>query len=182
MNHIDHKLSKALRHLASSSPQGAPPDLEARLNAAFRDHHVRRRRARATRIAVIAACFALVSVLMVLGWRSPKQETKTVPSPNPHRVAIGPALAESAPPDISQAAAVRIARRKPATLDDDFVRLPAYDSPPVDDELRIVRLQIAGATLGVLGMPVKEELSDQRVTAEFVVGTDGTPYAVRLLR
>ena len=66
-------------------------------------------------------------------------------------------------------------------MKDDFMILPSYDPAPVDDELRIVRLEVPGTTLQLMGAPVNEEISDRRMVAEFVVGADGTAYAVRLV-
>jgi hypothetical protein len=47
--------------------------------------------------------------------------------------------------------------------------------------LTIVRVELTGTDLRLLGAPVTEDLSDQRL-ADVVVSGDGTPYAVRIVR
>ena len=53
---------------------------------------------------------------------------------------------------------------------------------PAGDELRVVRLEMPGEDLRLVGAAVTEEIARRRVTADFVVGHDGTPYAVRLVQ
>ena len=60
--------------------------------------------------------------------------------------------------------------------------LPAFDLIPSGDQLRVVRLQLRGEDLRLVGAPVTEEIVRRRVTADFVVGHDGTPYAVKLVQ
>lgn len=65
---------------------------------------------------------------------------------------------------------------------DDFVPLPSYDLRTQTEDLRIVRLRLNGRALRLVGAPVSAAIDDRSVLADFVVGQDGTPYAVRLLR
>ena len=53
---------------------------------------------------------------------------------------------------------------------------------PAGDELRVVRLEMPGEDLRLVGAPVMEKLAGRHVTADFVVGHDGTPYAFRLVQ
>jgi hypothetical protein len=64
----------------------------------------------------------------------------------------------------------------------DFVALPSSDQAVRGEELRVIRLELTGRALRLVGAPVSEEIADRRVLADFVVGQDGTPYAVRLVR
>jgi hypothetical protein len=48
--------------------------------------------------------------------------------------------------------------------------------------LTIVQVELTGTDLRLLGAPVTEDLSDQRLLADVVVSGDGTPYAVRIVR
>ena len=49
-------------------------------------------------------------------------------------------------------------------------------------DAQIVRLELTGADLRLVGAPVAEDLSDRRLLADIVLAADGTPYAVRLVR
>lgn len=59
--------------------------------------------------------------------------------------------------------------------------LDTYDPATAPSELAVVRLELSGADLRLMGAPVAEDLSDRRLLADIVVGNDGTPYAVRLV-
>jgi hypothetical protein len=50
------------------------------------------------------------------------------------------------------------------------------------NDWQIVRLELTGAELRMVGAPVTEELADRRVRADFLIGRDGTPYGVRLVQ
>jgi hypothetical protein len=67
-------------------------------------------------------------------------------------------------------------------LDNAFVPLPAYDSATSTTDVRVVRMEVTGSDLMMVGAPVSAELADNRMLADFVVGSDGTPYAVRLVQ
>ena len=62
-----------------------------------------------------------------------------------------------------------------------FVALPSMDEVPPGNELRVVRLELPVKSLRLVGVPVDEEIPDHRVLADFVVGPDRTPYAVRFV-
>jgi hypothetical protein len=60
--------------------------------------------------------------------------------------------------------------------------LPAYDpSVPLDD-LQVVRVQLPASALWKMGAPMPPDASERRMLADFVVGQDGTAYAVRLVQ
>ena len=63
-----------------------------------------------------------------------------------------------------------------------FVALPSYDPAINTGDLQVVRLELSGADLRLVGAPVGEDLSDRRMLADVVVGRDGTPYAVRFVQ
>jgi hypothetical protein len=63
-----------------------------------------------------------------------------------------------------------------------FLPLGTYDPAMVPGELEVVRLELTGADLRLVGAPVAEDLADRRMLADIVVASDGTPYAVRLVR
>jgi hypothetical protein len=62
------------------------------------------------------------------------------------------------------------------------VTLSPYDSTVSAADLTIVRVELTGSDLRLLGAPVTEDLSDQRLLADVVVSGDGTPYALRIVR
>ena len=74
------------------------------------------------------------------------------------------------------------ARAQTAAAIEDFLALPTYDPTIATDGLRIIRLEGRGSDLRLAGAPVSEELSERRVVADFMVGHDGTPYAVRFVQ
>ena len=175
-------LSGALRRLAAGSPQKAPAEVGDGLMEAFRSHHRRRRRVRALGMIGIAASIALaVALLLGRGPAAPKQVRQTVPSsPLEQRVVPVPARQQDATPQAT--AALPAGRRSSQSSSDDFLPLPSYDPAVTPEDLRIVRLELPGAALRLLGAPVSEDVSEKRMLADFVVGQDGTPYAVRLVQ
>jgi hypothetical protein len=158
-------LSAGLRRLAGSSPQAPSPELERVLVQAF---HRRHRRWRTIRFALaVAACLAIVSGL--LWWRlvprSPNerfasnqrigQQSFTGPTAESHT--FGDADAST------------------------FVALPAFALSRPDEELRILRVEMPVSSFRLLGARVNDELSTQQIVADLLVGTDGTPYAFRII-
>jgi|SRR5215469_3017798 len=172
-------LSGALRRLATGSPQKAPAEVGDGLMEVFRSHHRRRRRVRAVGMLGIAASIALaVALLLGRGPTPPKQVRQTVPSEQ--RVAPVPAARQAATQQAT--ASLPAGRRSSQSSSEDFLPLPSYDPAVTPEDLRIVRLELPGAALRLLGAPVSEDVSEKRMLADFVVGQDGTPYAVRLIR
>lgn len=186
----DARLSRALRSLSAASPTDAPPEIGGALAGAFRRHHARRWAVR--RVAVLAAAFAIVLPATLLLVRKPPQKSgprlpeitaASVPTASISADAPGATPGVS----VSQPHGKRIsapAARKPEAeaADNDFVALPSYDQAAPGEDLRVIRVQLTGQALRMVGAPVNEEIADRRFLADFVVGQDGTPYAVRLVR
>lgn len=176
------KLEVALHELAASTRQGASPELELALKNAFRRHHVRRRRIVMTRVAILCLCFATLAASFLIR-RSPQRnsgqaEVRVIPSEEVHYPAPSSTAKTILPAPIRRASENRSASR----LATAFVPLPSLEMVTAGDELRVVRLEMPGEDLRLLGAPVTEEIASRRVTADFVVGRDGTAYAVRLVR
>ncbi|HEX7284925.1 MAG TPA: hypothetical protein VF532_02015 [Candidatus Angelobacter sp.] len=177
-------LSAALHRLATGSAQNAPADVGARLAQEFRRHHVRRRRARTALVVSLVASLALAAALL-LSLKPVRQNAPTVAHEPTQVVApsTGPATqsatAQTQASQTSRKAAHAAASR---ANENDFVALDTYDPATTPGELQIVRLELTGADLRLVGAPVAEDLSDRRLLADIVVGNDGTPYAVRLVR
>jgi len=183
MNPSDEKLSAALRGVAAASRQGASSELGAKLKAEFNRHHAHRRKIRRIQVGSVAICLSAFVMLLLAGMRlkHPGEMRANKPSMPFPVAATGTALPKTLKPVVVRPASLRTAAKKKTRRTDDFMMLPSYDPAPVGDDLRIVRVELTGASLRLLGAPVTEEASDQRMQADVVLGNDGTPYAVRLV-
>jgi len=183
-------LSAALHRLASAGERNAPAAVEAGLMQRFRHHHQHRRRVRMMKAGAIAAAILFIIALTVT-LVIPKRvnQVKSSPSEQP-RQQLSPlepaAVANSgnAQPPTSQvrAATVTPARAEEVSNEGRFIPLPGYDPAVPAGDLQMVRLELTGSDLRLLGAPVAGDLSDTRVTADFITDRDGTPYAVRLVQ
>jgi hypothetical protein len=72
--------------------------------------------------------------------------------------------------------------KKPEIAADRFVALPTFDFAIPIDHLEIVRVNLPGRDLQLVGFPVSEEIADRRVVADVLLAQDGTPYALRLVQ
>lgn len=50
------------------------------------------------------------------------------------------------------------------------------------EDLQVVRVQLPASALWKMGAPMLADAGERRMTADFVVGQDGTAYAVRLVQ
>jgi len=179
MNSSHERLATALRGVAAASSQGASAELGAKLQAEFHGYHARRRKIRRIQIGSAALCLSAIIVLLLGMHPRHPAESRAHTQPPKSPVAVETAAAAASKPAVPRL--MRAKTRKKVQRTDDFMVLPSYDPAPVGDDLRIVRVELTGESLRRLGAPVTEELSDQRMKADVVVGTDGTPYAVRLV-
>jgi hypothetical protein len=63
----------------------------------------------------------------------------------------------------------------------DFVALPTFDPAIPIGLSRVVRLDLPGPALQLIGYPVDGQLLNRHVLTDVLVGQDGMPYAVRLV-
>src|SRR6185437_7968567 len=179
-------LSSALHRLASASERNAPVSVEAGLMQKYRQHHQRRRRVRMMKAGGIAAAILLIAiftVVLVSPGRvqhshsvQPHQEVSPVmPSPEAN---TGNTQTSTSP---ARSSASVLSRAEDTREGDRFIALPSYDPAVPAGDLKMVRLEVTGSDLRLLGAPVAGDLSE-RVTADFITDRDGTPYAVRLVR
>jgi hypothetical protein len=63
-----------------------------------------------------------------------------------------------------------------------YVPLPSADGASVAEDETIVRVSLPPAALASFGLPVSSAAGDSNVLADFVLGEDGMPRAVRLVR
>jgi hypothetical protein len=181
------RLAASLRSLADASHSGAPPELGEALASAFRRHHFRRRVLRRTAIAAVIGGVLLPGTL----WLAVRQSVEQTAAKPPQPIFVAPPVRAPAVTRTNAAVPQPQTKRPPANVtvqsvnkspEDDFVVLSSYDQPARDEELRIVRLEVTGNALRMVGAPVMEQKENRSVLADFVVGQDGTPYAVRLVR
>ena len=179
----DIKLREALQRMATAADHEAPAALGDSLMHSFRRHHARRRRIRLGAITVVAAT-VLVAVIV-----STRPAAIRGPQISPQNVAgyeSAPPI-RSVQPSVSSSGKRTQVRRKheshraPTADFNGFLALNSYDPGMTTGQLQIVRLELPGADLRLVGAPVSEDLARRRVLADFVVGQDGTPYAVRLV-
>ena len=191
MTQNDSKFSAMLRRAVANAPQSAPSALGEKLKNEFRRHHIRRRRERNARILLVAACL-VVSVMTVLRLRprpSPRipdmaairESVLTVP-PRPANVAVEPPQLNSTKRAYVRKSTSTQTRKKPEIATEHFVALPTFDFAVPIDHLEMVRVDLPGRDLRLVGFPVSEEIADRRVVADVLVAQDGTPYALRLLQ
>ncbi len=180
------RLRRALQSLSASSATDAPPEIGDALTRAFRRYHARRRAVRQT--AITAAVFAVLLPAVVLLVRPHPVQPRVARAPEtsaftpPTRPAPGPVVMASNSQPPVKSVRTRHVRQRPSGPFDDFVALPSSEQALRGEDLRVVRLELTGRALRIVGAPVSEEIADRRLLADFVVGQDGTPYAVRLVR
>ena len=186
MNQSDSRLSADLRRLGAIAPRSAPPALGDMLKVEFRRHHIRRRRNRNARILLAAACLT-ASVGTFLSLRPRPSNMAAIHEPlqtTPSQANILAALTEprTTRPKAVKSHASNRSRKNPATAENRFFALPTFDPAIPIDHSEIVRVDLPGRALRLVGFPVSEEIADRRVVADVVLAQDGTPYALRLVQ
>lgn len=179
MTRNERELTTALRALAESTSGAAPPELEARLTAAFRRESQKRKIFRwIPLIASTAAAAAVITMLV------------RVPSAPPPPTAI---TYKIAPPELTVVTAVAAPPRRPRPtrrpqppppneVATGFFTLPeARDLFPAEAET-VVRVQLPRYTMRLVGLPVNEERANERIRADMVFGQDGIARAVRFVQ
>jgi len=187
MNQPDNRMSDALRRLNALAPPGASPALGDMLKDEFRRHYARRRRIQTVRISLLAACLAAAVTLSIILLR-PRAANRLVvheppqsapPSESFSADLIEPAVSQ---PATKKARAPVKSRNNPPAEADRFVSLPTFDPAIPIDHLEMVRVDLPGRALQLVGYPVSEEIAERRVLADVLLAQDGTPYALRLVR
>ena len=187
MNQPDSRLTNALRRLGAIAPRGAPPALGDMLKDEFRRHHVRRRSEREVRIFLAAACVAAsFGTFFILRPRRPD----TVATREPLQTTLESHANISVGITERKTALLRPGKGHPsnpvkkvaASSVDRFVALPTFDPAIPIDHSEMVRVDLPGRALRLVGYPVSEEFADRRVVADVLLAQDGTPYALRLVQ
>ena len=200
MNPQRHTLAESLRELAANSPQ-ASPELGVRLQQAFARHHAQRRlRRRAVFAVSLAACLAIAVAWLRTGKqtqdvRKPGPPAQVAKAPVPQPEIVAPKIERPSMSLIASAPVKPRGRAKqrsktqdhsveavPAVTAGDFIALPTFDPAVPVGESRMVRMDLPGSALQLIGYPVDGQLLDRRIVADVLVGEDGLPYAVRLVK
>jgi hypothetical protein len=173
----EKSLTDALRALAASSAREAPPELEARLTAAFRRESQKRKLFRW--IPVVAAAATAAAVLAILV-RLPNNPPP--PAAITYKVTAPEITVATAQPPVPRR---RPTIRRPAPPNEvatRFFTLPeARDLPPAE-AATVVRVQLPRSTMRLVGLPVNEERADERIRADMVLGQDGIARAIRFVQ
>jgi hypothetical protein len=197
MNQNENRMSNAMRRLNAMAPPGAPAALGERLKDEFLLQHARRRRSQAVRISLLAAGLVAAVAIPVFLLRprtsSPRarqespqaspQSTKSMAADVIEPLAQQPKVHKFSARKSSLPAQARASTAKDASPEANrFVALPTYDPAiPVGDS-QMVRVDLPGRALRLVGFPVPEDIADRRVLADVLLAQDGTPYALRLVR
>lgn len=185
------KLSTALQELSRSAPQSARPELGLALAAAFRRHHLRRRIIRRATFLVVTLGMCVGLLWLRLGNPIAREARQLSIKPSDSLKQSAPSENGNAtpPPGKNQihrasARARRVSHASPKTnvaASTPFVALPSFAFRTAQEELRIVRVEMPVSSLRLLGARVNDEIIAGRVTADLLVGPDGTAYAFRLV-
>jgi hypothetical protein len=193
-------LDGALRALASDAAPEAPFHVEAALLAAFR------RSAPTTSlfkpvprwVAVCAAAGLAAALALALGLtlrskrvtpRAEETRANNLSAPATEnsipRGSVAPSAPGAASPHRSKAKGVEHPRAAVANAPEwatPFVQLPYADNIAPLESTAIVRLVLPRSALASLGLPVSEDVAGERISAEFLLGEDGSPRAIRVVR
>jgi len=185
------ELTTALRSLASSTVGAdAPARVEEFLRREMRQRYatVAIRSPRATRWAIGGiAGLAAAALLSIVLLRPGILQRQSATSPG------GAASNAGASAQVPQGAASAANAETPADLsaatqDSDaeyataYVSLPSADGASAAEDETIVRVSMPPSALASFGLPVGSDGRDANVLADFVLGEDGMPRAVRLVR
>ncbi len=177
----------------SASAEQAPVQVEDFLLGAFREQHRATRRAQFRRFAW-TACAAAAGLAISLSlwhwWPGPKHEggsttpiaTSAPAKPSPQSVA---ASVREKPASVSlsrRTSKKEAPREQPDAFAEGFVPLPYADTYGPLEAGEIVRVQLGSAALESLGFSVAGADAGQQVLADVLVGQDGLPRAVRLVK
>jgi hypothetical protein len=168
-----------LRALAVETAEAqAPARVEMRLRQEFRTRHHTlkvRRTAIAAAWALAAAAVAVAAVSWVK-WNGANQVARK-DSGTP--TMAGNSASKNGAPNVSQddSTVALVADNESG----DFTLLPGV-LPTDTEDSSILRVRMQRGALGALGLPVNEDLANDWIQVDLLVGDDGSPQAVRLLQ
>jgi|SRR5947207_1826601 len=187
-------------HRAIDAPQRLGAALRA--EAARRKHSIGARKLRLTWTSAAAAILLVAIAASGAIWqlrnahRHNDHHVRSVPAP---QAMPGQPLPSAQIAARNDAAATASARARRAGTDrppfheaatnratgnslDEFVPLPVSEGLPPAAELSVVRIKLRGSDLRQYGLEAPADAVAQTMLAEFVVGEDGLPRAIRIVR
>jgi hypothetical protein len=167
-----------------------PQNLEPALLAVFRNQRWRRH-VTLWRAFEWAAAGAAVAILAVVLWMASNRST-VQPTPAPKKDvssqskrpldAQGSASPQPNETDPQTEQETTTANAGETYVMSDFVPVPFTEGINADDPGMVVRVQLTRASLAELGYPVAEVPDEDLIRADVLVGEDGWPRGVRLVR
>lgn len=117
----------------------------------------------------------------------PVPQVRPAPMPSSSRVAVRQGVQSNSVP-VRKVATERARHRDSRPMEatwnslDEFVPLPVSEGLPPAAELSVVRIKLRGSDLQQYGLVAPPDAVAQTMLAEFVVGEDGLPRAIRIVR
>lgn len=188
----ERAVTAELRRLAAVDPAAAPSaGCEATLMAAYRTERGREAHTRRWIFAVSGALAASVAVLLGVALVLSSESSSLVRSmtsrfsPLTARSASSGRTASAQTPSAAPGEAVEEGGEGAAAQQEevtDFVAFyPGADVNALDSGA-LVRVRVPSSALGSFGLPVGQGSEDQWVSADLLVGEDGSPQAIRFVR
>jgi len=191
--HLDQVLAELrLEHRAIQ----APPSLESHLTLQAKLSTTPPQRD--TRIRVWAWGWMVAAIVVIAAaaflWRrtlSPQHQThltnpRSTQSTPPLVSNAAPRHTEQSRPPVHLVAAAHTPTSRHRSQDNreaaTFLTLPISEGLPVPFETSLIRMQIQKTELRQYGLDVPATTGSETILAEFVVGEDGLPRAIRLIR
>jgi anti-sigma factor RsiW len=178
---------KELRALAEeTSVAQAPARVEMRLRQEFRTQHStwKGRRTAVAAAWALAAAAALIGAVSWVKWRDSEHVAKAnhsngamaVGNPSSHGGVSNPNVAAGGL-NADDGSVTLVAGNESGN----FTLLPGVQPGDIEDA-EILRVRMQRSALGAFGLPVNEDLANEWIQVDLVVGDDGSPQAVRLLQ
>lgn len=179
----ERALTAALAELSRQQGQIAPPPaIESALMAAFEQRHQSRRAANWRKAAWVIPIAAGLLLFAVLRTREPAPRIVRNEDPRPAPVVIDRTPEEPAP--VAQAQP-KLRRATAAPRNTEYVTefVPLRYGKPLEsgEPVVIVRMELPGAQLRKLGLPVAPDTASGIVKADVLLGGDGLAKAIRFV-
>jgi len=163
-----------------TSREQAPARVEMRLLQEFRTRNKTMKVRRASLIAAwsLAAAAVLIIAVSWTTWR--KEHTNQISKQNFTPQVVTPAGTNTEAPGNTSKSADDVSDTLVASNSSgDFTLLPGSLPSPLEDTA-VVHVQMQRGALGAFGLTVNEERAADWIQVDLLVGTDGTPQAIRL--
>jgi hypothetical protein len=172
----------------------APPALEAKLRAAFREQKAAPAQAPGRRWLGIGAVGAIAAAVLLFKLLTPPPAPRVapvaqVPPLPPATASVSQVLRPEDDPPAQPAKRKRQATRLPhmpppvpAELGTEFLPVAQGDGWTPLEGGRLVRVRLPRSAMGAFGFPVDEERAPERVQADVMLSNDGLLRAIRFVR